>query len=116
MPASSPPSGFGIALGFLIVSMLLILAPRYLGVPRDSFVALGFYAIATVMLMVTFVGFGFELANPDISAFLRELFFGEIPSSLWGSPSSSAWGTAGITMAFLLPLGFLHLIAPKILV
>jgi hypothetical protein len=110
-----PPSGFGIALALLIVSVLLILAPRYLGVPRDSFVALGFYAIATVVLMLTVLGLGRELSNPNISAFLRELFFGELPSSLWGSPSSNAWVSAGITMSFLLPLGFLHLIAPRIL-
>lgn len=103
------------AICFLLWAAICLFSPRYLRFSDNPLVSLLFYALGTLCLMMGVSGFGFEMAQASIWQYFGRLL-SEGPSNIpWAGPSIVVLEYGGITLAFLVAVGFFHVAANVLL-
>lgn len=104
-------SGIATSIGFFIYAAIWVLSiGRYFDISSTSDAALGCYIVALFILAIGIVTLGIELANKEVSSFLKRVVTGNLPSGLWGRPSAATWEAVGATGAVLIFVFIVHLI------
>lgn len=104
-------SGIALSIGFIVYAAIWVLSVgRYFNIASTSDFALGCYIVALLALAVGVVGMGFELANKEVSVFLKRAVTGNLPTGIWGRPSASTWENLGMTAGMLVVVVIIHLI------
>lgn len=107
----SDASGVAISIGFFIYAAIWVLSiGTYFDISQTSDAALGCYIVALLVLAFGVVNLGMELANKEISSFLKRVVTGNLPAGVWGRPSATTWEYAGITVGVLILVLIVHLI------